>query len=380
MHRQPNSSRQTFPAQDAKWSTTSSAQSARTPRFWPFGSTLNEMDARGGGSLALPAQIDAQVTHRSSPQLRPHLIRSGQITSPARRCGLAIDRFYRHLTDQTNRPSCKSLRRRKDRSLSALTDEQIHTYHDQGFLIVREAFNRSQIDRFMKHAKADPLLARDVKHNQNYDDDDGIDTRLVNRPRLDDDIYTAFGISERIAGRCAALYDDRMRHFYHLNMQKEPNTGGWQYHQDYGYHYKEFLYPKFVSVMLALDPATKKNGCLRVVPGSNKLGRLEHLQSGSQLITDPERLALVLKEMDEVHCELEPGDAMFFDGNILHASAPNVSDRPRWSMIYAYVPASNPCVLDPLPEPMLDDPIETLDDAAVDAIADRHWASIQQAC
>lgn len=262
--------------------------------------------------------------------------------------------------------------------MSALIKEQISAYHENGFLIVRSAFTQSDVDRLLSFAAADPQLAADVKENKNYDDE-GIDTRLVYRGGLSDDIYSAYGRSERIVAPAEALYGDRLRHFYHLNMQKEPNTGGWQYHQDYGYHYKEFLYPKFVSVMLALNPATKENGCLRVVPGSNKLGRLEHQQSGSQLITDPERLKFVLAEMDEAYCELEPGDALFFDGNILHASGPNLSDTPRWSMIYAYVPASNTCVLDEIPDGLSGELVEQLDDAGVDAMADSHWADIQKA-
>lgn len=262
--------------------------------------------------------------------------------------------------------------------MSALTPEQIAAYRDDGYLIVKNAFRRSDVERLLTFAKADPKLAADVKENKNYDDE-GIDTRLVYRGGLSEDIYSAYGMSERIVSRCEALFDDRMRHFYHLNMQKEPHTGGWQYHQDYGYHYKEFLYPKFISVMLALNPATRENGCLRVVPGSNKLGRLEHRQSGSQLITDPERLSFVLAEMDETYCELEPGDALFFDGNILHASGPNLSDTPRWSMIYAYVPASNTCVLPEIPEGLSADPIESLNDAGMDAMADRHWEAIQAA-
>jgi len=90
-----------------------------------------------------------------------------------------------------------------------------------------------------------------------------------------------------------------MRHYYHLNLQKDPNTGGWQYHQDYGYHYQEFLYPQFVSVMIALNTATRNNGCLKVIRGSHTLGRLEHRMSGSQLIVTETRVALALGDVVE---------------------------------------------------------------------------------
>src|SRR5262249_26639895 len=37
-----------------------------------------------------------------------------------------------------------------------------------------------------------------------------------------------------------------------------------------------------------------------------------------------------------VHCIMKPGDALFFHSNLLHASARNDSDKPRWSMICCY--------------------------------------------
>ena len=97
--------------------------------------------------------------------------------------------------------------------------------------------------------------------------------------------------------------------------------------------------------MLALDPCTRENGCLRVLRGSHRLGRLEHQSSGSQLIANPERVGWAHREMEEVHCEMAPGSVLYFHGNLLHASHPNHSTQPRWSMVCAYVTASNTCVL-----------------------------------
>jgi ectoine hydroxylase-related dioxygenase (phytanoyl-CoA dioxygenase family) len=42
-----------------------------------------------------------------------------------------------------------------------------------------------------------------------------------------------------------------------------------------------------------------------------------------------------------VYCEMAPGDAVFFDGNTLHASAANESVNPRWSLICCYNAARN---------------------------------------
>jgi hypothetical protein len=43
-----------------------------------------------------------------------------------------------------------------------------------------------------------------------------------------------------------------------------------------------------------------------------------------------------MKLFDMVYFEADPGDVLFFHGNTLHASAPNTSDKPRWSLICCY--------------------------------------------
>jgi ectoine hydroxylase len=128
--------------------------------------------------------------------------------------------------------------------------------------------------------------------------------------------------------------------------------------------------------MLALDPDTRDNGCLRVVKDSNQLGRLEHQPSGSQLIANPQRVEMALAEMQEIHCEMQPGSALYFHGNILHGSDPNLSEQPRWALIFAYVAAKNTVVL-PEVEKDLSPPLAGWSDDEVAAATARHWDEIQ---
>lgn len=97
-----------------------------------------------------------------------------------------------------------------------------------------------------------------------------------------------------------------------------------------------------MSVFIALDKATQENGCLKVLVGSHKLGRINHGTVGAQAGADPERVALIEKILPTHYCEMEPGTALFFHGNLLHASGPNLSDRPRRTYICTYNALSNP--------------------------------------
>jgi hypothetical protein len=260
-------------------------------------------------------------------------------------------------------------------SYRVLSARQIAQFAEDGYVIAENLFSPAEVERILRLAREDRQLAGDAKLNRNYEGQ-GLDTRLAYSPRFGDDAYSAVGRSCRVVEPLEQLFGEEMRHFYHLETMKDPNTGGWQWHQDYGYHHREFLYPDFVSVMLALDPATRANGCLRVVKGSNRLGRLDHQSSGSQLAADPQRVEIAMRYLEEVHCELAPGSALFFHGNTLHASDPNTSAQPRWAFIFAYVASSNICFLPEVPEG-LRAPVDKCDDAKLEGLVQRHWEKVQ---
>jgi len=102
------------------------------------------------------------------------------------------------------------------------------------------------------------------------------------------------------------------------------------------------LFPdQLVSIMIALTPANKENGCLQVIKRSHKLGRVNHGFSGEQVGADMVMVNHALSTLEHVYVELEPGDALFFHSNLLHRSEANLSDHPRWSIISCYNSLSN---------------------------------------
>jgi ectoine hydroxylase-related dioxygenase (phytanoyl-CoA dioxygenase family) len=144
--------------------------------------------------------------------------------------------------------------------------------------------------------------------------------------------------SEKIVGGMEQLLDDEVYHYHSKMSAKEPKVGGaWEWHQDYGYWYNNgCLFPDMASVFIAIDECTRENGCLQVLRGSHKLGRIEHGRFGEQTGADPERVKIALERLEHVHCEMAPGTGLYFHGNLLHASAPNTSDKPRWGLLCCY--------------------------------------------
>jgi ectoine hydroxylase-related dioxygenase (phytanoyl-CoA dioxygenase family) len=157
-------------------------------------------------------------------------------------------------------------------------------------------------------------------------------------------LYSKFARSARIVNAVEQILNGKSAHYHSKLMQKEPRTGGaWEWHQDYGYWYKNngFLLPEMLSVLTALTPSTKENGCLQMIRGSHKMGRVEHGFAGEQVGADIEKVNEALKIMPLDFLEMGAGDTAFFHCNTLHASAANLSDKPRWSIITAYNLASN---------------------------------------
>lgn len=221
------------------------------------------------------------------------------------------------------------------------TDQHLETYQRDGYVIVRNFFSKAEVDRLYELAVGDAILT-----TKTYDrvDASGMKTRLALWYTLDESLYSKFARSKRIVEAVEQILGGRAAHYHSKLMQKEPRTGGaWEWHQDYGYWYKNngFLFPDMLSVLTALTPATKENGCLQMIKGSHKMGRVEHGFSGEQVGADMEKVNEALKIMPLEYLEMGPGDTAFFHCNTLHASAANLSDKPRWSIITAYNLASN---------------------------------------
>jgi len=214
----------------------------------------------------------------------------------------------------------------------ALTSAQVADFYRDGYVIARGFYDSEQIGWLYRIAKA----GFDIDQSYAAVDPEGKSSRLLLRNDLPDDVYSAFVRSERMVQSVEALLGDEVYHFHHKLMLKQPRVGGaWPWHQDYGYWYDKnsCLFPDMVSAMIAVDRATRDNGCLRVLKGSHACGRLDHFPAGGQLGADPKRVAELEKRLELVDVELEPGDTLFFHCNLLHAS--------RWTLICCFNAKSN---------------------------------------
>jgi ectoine hydroxylase-related dioxygenase (phytanoyl-CoA dioxygenase family) len=221
-----------------------------------------------------------------------------------------------------------------------VSDAQVAQFKQDGYLFVENLFDQEEMDLLLKIAKADQALAKDA---HNAIDSTGGYSRLALRNELHDDLYSAIVRCPRVVDTMERVLEGEVYHYHHKMMLKEPFVGGaWEWHQDYGYWYNNgCLYPDMASCMIAVDRASKENGCLQVIKGSHLMGRIEHGKTGSQTGADMERVEKALERLPLEYCEMEPGTALFFHSNLLHRSDKNLSPNPRWALICCYNTARN---------------------------------------
>ncbi len=224
-----------------------------------------------------------------------------------------------------------------------LTTQQMDAYKKDGYLIVKNFISNDEVNKLYGIATSDDLLQ---KHAFDLNDQTGKKTKLTLWYTPGNDSFGLLTKSKKIVDAVADLLEGEspICHFHSKLLQKAPKVGGaWEWHQDYGYWYKnEFLFPdQMMSVMVSITDATKENGCIQVIRGSHKMGRIEHGFSGEQVGASQHYVDLALKTMDLVYVEIKAGDALFFHSNLLHRSEANVSEKARWSIISVYNRAAN---------------------------------------
>ena len=243
-----------------------------------------------------------------------------------------------------------------------IRDDQVKFFQDEGYLVVKAVLSTEEVELLRGAAVADKKLD---EHSFSVGDGEGGAVRLALWNHPGSTIYGMIARSRTVADAMEKLLGEEVYHYHSKMIMKDAKVGGaWTWHQDYGYWYHNgVIKPDLASISIAVDPSTRENGCLQIVPRSHKLGRIEHTLTGNQAGADMARVEKVLERLPVLYVELAPGDAVVFHSNMLHRSDANRSDKPRWSMICCYNVASN--------DPYLDEPharytkLEKVPDSAI---------------
>ena len=127
-------------------------------------------------------------------------------------------------------------------------------------------------------------------------------------------------------------------------ISKDPHTGkATPWHEDSAYwNGRTSTMEGICTVWLAIDQATKENGCMAVIPGSQRGGFSEYEavadESGNifptQIKTDQ------VDEAKAVYFELKPDECSLHEARIMHGAQANTSDKRRAGYTMRYFPTT----------------------------------------
>lgn len=213
-----------------------------------------------------------------------------------------------------------------------LTQEQLNFYQDNGYIHVKGLLSRDEAQTYRDegHEVISRLRAVEEVDATWKSAADAVMTQEktqlwhCHNMQFQSAIFSQLMVDNRITDIASQIIGSPNVQLHHNKMFIKPPAKGSPFpmHQDAPFfpHDKHSM----IAVILHFDDAPEEKGCLRAVPGSHKLGVLEHIQEGGHHlpVTDyPLEEAAILPA--------EAGDAVFFSYLTIHGSGVNVSDEYR---------------------------------------------------
>jgi ectoine hydroxylase-related dioxygenase (phytanoyl-CoA dioxygenase family) len=217
-----------------------------------------------------------------------------------------------------------------------LTTEQLEFYRDRGYLLLEGVLSRAEAEacrqechalaaRLGEHGSIDATWgsarqavagAKETKilHCHNVQFYSATLTRLLTNDRLVD------AAAQIIGSPNVQLHHNKM-------FIKPPERGApFPMHQDVPYfpHDRHTM----IAAVFHFDDAPEEKGCIRVVPGSHKLGPLEHNSEGGWHLPFDQ-----YPVESAVACPAHAGDVLFFSYLTIHGSGINVSSEARTTLL-----------------------------------------------
>lgn len=220
-----------------------------------------------------------------------------------------------------------------DTSRHRLTPEQVTKYNREGYHIFDQPL--------FPQAKFDGLKNCFEKILNNLEADvrpESMDVPHFQHPELFEWLFAdeVLNLVEPIIGPDIALFSS------HFICKPRGNGKRVPWHED-SHYWKTMISPmEVVTVWLAIDPSTKENGCMYVIPRTHNTGKqgfsdYDDLKPGEAVFPD-EITSAQRDTARAVPVELKPNHCSLHDGSIIHGSAPNTSNIRRCGYTMRYMP------------------------------------------
>lgn len=213
-----------------------------------------------------------------------------------------------------------------------LSADEVGTFRREGFLIYdRPVFGQAQFDALKQHFEDKLDALPDGYRPEAMDVPHFTDLKLFDWLMSDD----VLDLVEPILGPNIALWSS------HFICKPKGDGKRVPWHEDSAYWKGRITPMEVCTVWLAIDPSTRENGCMYVVPRTqdNGFSDYEPVDATANVfsteITPSQR-----RDALAVPCELQPNQASLHDGKLIHGSPANTSNLRRCGYTMRYMPTS----------------------------------------
>ena len=223
-----------------------------------------------------------------------------------------------------------------------LTTEQKQFYADNGYVVVRGLLTSEEAGMYRQEAHD---LATRLSAIRNINSTWGSANTVTDKPtsllhchdvQFQSAAFARLLVDERLTEVAADIIGPNVQ-LHHCKMFIKPPEKGSPFpmHQDSPFF--PHVNHSMIAAIVHFDDAPLERGCVRVVPGSHKLGMLPHNSEGAWHLSAEE-----YPVEDAVPVEAKSGDVLFFNYLTIHGSGVNVSSEARTTLLIQMRDPSDP--------------------------------------
>jgi ectoine hydroxylase len=218
-----------------------------------------------------------------------------------------------------------------------LSEDQVARFERDGYLFLPEMFSAAEVGVLAAEARRLFTLDRE----EVWREDNGA-PRTAFAAHTYSEPFRCLGAHPRLIEPVMQILGEEVyMHQFKINAKAAFDGAVWQWHQDYGTWSRDDLMPepRAMNIALFIDEVTAANGPLLFIPGSHRRGVVE---AGHDLETtsyplwtlDREKVRELADDGGLVAPIGPPGSVLMFNGNLVHASPPNISP---WDRVIVYL-------------------------------------------
>lgn len=214
------------------------------------------------------------------------------------------------------------------------TPEQVEFFREEGYLKFGRIFTETEMDALRDHVDGMIAALPEGKRPEEMDVPHFADPwlfRYLTDPRVLD-------VIEDFIGHDIVLWSS------HFIAKPQGDGKAVPWHTDGAYWGKRLHPMEVITLWLAVDESSLENGCMRVIPGTQKavkasMDEAYEAVDGSKNVFSTRLRPEWVEEDKAVNLDLQIGEIHFHDAWTIHGSNPNNSTKRRCGYTMRYMPA-----------------------------------------